>query len=91
MLPHGPKPNFAQEWALAPDFGDFEGAIPEGQYGAGAIKIWDKGTYLLLGWSVDKIAIMLQGERLRGRFHLTKFRQQGSEKWLVEKRSEDGK
>jgi len=72
------------------DFGDFEGAIPEGQYGAGAIKIWDKGTYLLLGWSVDKIAIMLQGERLRGRFHLTKFRQQGSEKWLVEKRSEDG-
>jgi bifunctional non-homologous end joining protein LigD len=70
------------------EFGDFVGEIPAGQYGAGAIKIWDKGIYLLLDWSANKIAIMLQGDRLRGCFHLIKFTQRGSEKWLLEKKAE---
>src|ERR1700730_18367259 len=36
-------------------FGDFEGTSAEGQYGAGTVKIWDRGTYDLQEWTAQRI------------------------------------
>jgi bifunctional non-homologous end joining protein LigD len=50
------------------EYADFEGEIPRGQYGAGTMTIWDRGTYVLEGWSADRVAVELRGERVRGRY-----------------------
>jgi bifunctional non-homologous end joining protein LigD len=59
------------------EYADFEGVIPEGQYGAGTVMVWDKGTYEpqdtmspqeQLGRG--KIDVVLQGKKLRGGFTL---------------------
>ncbi|HEV7162595.1 MAG TPA: DNA ligase D [Solirubrobacteraceae bacterium] len=47
---------------------DFAGEIPAGQYGAGKISIWDRGTYELLKWEPRKIEVALHGERLNARY-----------------------
>src|SRR5690242_11340601 len=56
------------------DFGQFEGAIPAGEYGAGRVTIWDHGTYELEGWTADYIAFTLSGSRVAGRFALVRFK-----------------
>ncbi|MDP1809527.1 MAG: DNA polymerase ligase N-terminal domain-containing protein [Actinomycetota bacterium] len=60
-------------------YGDFEGTIPEGQYGAGTVEIWDSGTFEPLDdgdpqdrLKAGKLAFMLKGKRLNGRFALVK-------------------
>ncbi len=61
---------------------DFEGEIPAGQYGAGTMRIWDRGTYELHKWESGKVVFSLAGERLRGRYAL--FRAGKSEKdWMI--------
>jgi len=59
------------------DYADFEGVIPEGQYGAGTVMVWDRGTYDSEGdiapdkqLARGKIDVVLQGEKLRGGFTL---------------------
>jgi bifunctional non-homologous end joining protein LigD len=59
------------------EYADFEGVIPEGQYGAGPVMVWDKGTYEPEGdippdkqLARGKIDVVLQGEKLRGGFTL---------------------
>jgi bifunctional non-homologous end joining protein LigD len=49
---------------------DFEGDIPEGNYGAGTMRIWDRGTYELHKWRDKEVMITLHGERVRGRYVL---------------------
>ncbi len=49
---------------------DFEGEIPEGEYGAGTVSIWDRGTYDLLSEHDRRIKIAFRGERLRGEYVL---------------------
>jgi bifunctional non-homologous end joining protein LigD len=49
---------------------DFAGEIPEGQYGAGTMSIWDTGTFQTHKWSDDKVEVTFHGERLRGRYGL---------------------
>ncbi|HVM11581.1 MAG TPA: non-homologous end-joining DNA ligase [Actinomycetota bacterium] len=61
------------------DYGSFEGWIPEGHYGAGEVKIYDRGTYEPIEWRHDKVTFRLHGERHRGEYHLVKTR----ENWLV--------
>jgi len=61
----------------------FEGVIPSGQYGAGTVKIWDKGKYELKIWAEDKIEFSLIGEKLHGRYVLTKFKKAGEKQWLL--------
>ena len=60
---------------------EFEGIIPEGFYGAGEVKIWDRGEYELLERSEDKILINIRGQKLNGRYCLVRFK--GDKKnWL---------
>ena len=66
------------------DYIDFEGEIPEGQYGAGTVKIWDSGTYELESESEKAISFILQGKRLKGRYNLVHLKQK---QWLIIKLS----
>src|SRR6266481_39584 len=73
------------------DYANFEGKIPEGNYGAGTVMVWDRGTFHLEG-KVDalkqlekgEIKFSLNGEKLRGSFVLVKLKQseKGNE-WLM--------
>jgi DNA ligase D-like protein (predicted 3'-phosphoesterase) len=49
---------------------DFEGEIPEGEYGAGAVSIWDDGTYDLLSEHDRRLKLAFRGRRLRGEYVL---------------------
>ena len=49
---------------------EFEGDIPKGSYGAGSMRIWDRGTYELHKFDDDKVEVTFHGERLRGRYGL---------------------
>jgi bifunctional non-homologous end joining protein LigD len=64
-------------------YGGFEGTIPPGEYGAGTVKIWDKGSYQLLVWNDDKIEFILKGGRLVGRYVLARFKKAGQKQWIL--------
>ena len=49
---------------------DFEGEIPEGEYGAGTVSIWDSGTYDLLSENDRRLTVTFRGKRLRGEYVL---------------------
>jgi bifunctional non-homologous end joining protein LigD len=49
---------------------DFEGEIPAGSYGAGTMRVWDRGTYDCLKWEPRKVEVALHGERLDARYAL---------------------
>ncbi len=63
---------------------DFEGTIPEGQYGAGQVEIWDKGTYVPIEKTSEKRIFMLSGDKLQGEYCLIKLKPKNSEgkNWL---------
>ena len=67
------------------EYGDFEGVIPAGEYGAGTVEIWDRGTYELLEEKLDGgLTVELQGERLEGVWTLVPAKLDGDEKnWLL--------
>ena len=62
----------------------FEGTIPEGEYGAGTVEIWDKGTYTLKSRSSNKIVFTLRGEKLVGDYILVRFKE--DKNWLFFKK-----
>ncbi|HUK84577.1 MAG TPA: DNA polymerase ligase N-terminal domain-containing protein, partial [Candidatus Acidoferrum sp.] len=72
------------------EYASFEGSIPQGQYGAGTVKIWDKGHYETKFWDESKIEVTLNGQKLNGRYVLVLLkRSQGKEKnWLLLKGKE---
>jgi bifunctional non-homologous end joining protein LigD len=49
---------------------EFSGEIPAGQYGAGTMRIWDRGTFELHKWEERKVEVTFHGERLQGRYGL---------------------
>lgn len=53
-------------------YADFEGEIPEGQYGAGKVKIWDKGKFHLIDKKPNKMEFELKGIKLKGKYLLVK-------------------
>jgi bifunctional non-homologous end joining protein LigD len=69
---------------------DFEGTIPEGEYGAGRVAIWDHGTYTLLEEKGKEIKFSLEGKKLRGGFVLVKLKwsKKGNE-WLLIKHKDE--
>jgi DNA ligase D-like protein (predicted ligase)/DNA ligase D-like protein (predicted 3'-phosphoesterase) len=64
-------------------YAGFQGTIPEGQYGAGTVKIWDRGTFETKIWKDDMIEFALKGERLQGKYVLAKFKKAGEKEWLL--------
>jgi DNA ligase D-like protein (predicted 3'-phosphoesterase) len=68
------------------DYKDFEGTIPEGQYGAGTVKIWDKGTYEIIEKNEKGLVIKINGTKLKGTFVLFKFKP--PKNWLFFKKKE---
>ncbi len=66
---------------------EFEGDIPKGSYGAGSMRIWDRGTYETHKFDDDKVEVTFHGERLRGRyglFPLNKRKGEGAGKdWMI--------
>ena len=65
------------------EYGDFEGEIEEGEYGAGTVEIWDNGRYEVESWKTDKIVFALDGKQLKGRYCLVRFKQAGDKNWLL--------
>jgi len=64
------------------DYIDFEGTIPDGEYGAGTVEIWDSGVYELESRRPDKLVFRLDGGRMRGRYTLVHFTEK-AENWLL--------
>src|SRR5512134_254819 len=73
------------------EYGSFEGVIPKGEYGAGAVIIWDTGKvkWLLdpdVGMAKGELKFVLAGERLKGEFHMVKIKPREGERsnpWLL--------
>jgi len=61
---------------------DFEGEIEEGRYGAGEVKIWDRGDFRLVSRKDDKLVFNLRGRKLKGSFVLVRTKK---ELWLIMK------
>gem|GEM_PF-678676 len=81
------------------EYGSFEGEIPEGEYGAGEVRIWDKGTYEELGDPLPeqirngKITIAFHGRKLKGEFHMVRMHgrpeDEGKSNWLIFKHKDE--
>jgi DNA ligase D-like protein (predicted 3'-phosphoesterase) len=66
----------------------FEGEIPKGNYGAGQVKIWDRGTFEILESAEKKLVVNIHGSKLRGRYGLIHFDTKGKN-WLFFKMKSD--
>lgn len=78
------------------DYADFEGRIPDGNYGAGHVIVWDRGTYVELedfasGFEKGKLLFEFKGHKLRGRFTLVqmKGRNNKGNEWLLIKEHDE--
>ena len=67
------------------EFGTFQGTIPQREYGAGSITVWDHGTYELEKWTTNSIAFRLHGSRVSGRFSLVRFKESETLSWFLMK------
>ncbi|ASU85133.1 DNA ligase [Nocardiopsis gilva YIM 90087] len=105
-VPKGPSLDPADKRLATPtedhplDYAEFEGRIPEDEYGAGTVVVWDTGTYrnlterrgeqVPIAEAVDggHLLVWLDGRKLTGAFALTRMR--GREQWLLVKRDDEG-
>ncbi len=107
-VPKGPSLNPANkrlamqvdDHALA--YGQWEGVIPEGQYGAGPVMVWDKGNYepvsvqgkalndeeALEAWQKGDFKFILRGQKLKGRWALVHMKGRGNAWLLIKDRDE---
>jgi bifunctional non-homologous end joining protein LigD len=75
------------------EYGDFEGKIPEGNYGAGAVIVWDRGEWVpiedpLEGLKKGKLLFDLKGYKLRGRWTLVKIKKSQKDWLLIKERDQ---
>jgi len=77
------------------EYGDFEGIIPEGHYGAGPVLVWDSGQFEVeanpeIALKQGKLRFSLNGKKLKGGFSLVLMRGRGTGKeWLLIKGNDD--
>ena len=79
------------------DYGSFEGTIPKGEYGGGAVLLWDQGTWTPVGdadagYEKGHLEFELHGKKLSGRWHLVRIAGKPREKrenWLLIKADDD--
>src|SRR5688572_29963708 len=85
------------------DYRTFEGVIPEGNYGAGEVIVWDQGTYEALGATSradgerrlreglrkGHLSFVMHGEKLHGEFSLLKLRRGEENAWLLIKKADE--
>lgn len=106
-VPRGPSTNPTDKRLAVPtedhpmSYAYFEGNIPDGNYGAGPVIVWDMGTYrnikerdgveIPMAKTLDngRIAICLEGKKLRGKYALTRFRKGKNESWLLIKMEDE--
>jgi bifunctional non-homologous end joining protein LigD len=94
-IPKGPtldskEKRFAAQTEDHPlEYADFEGVIPSGNYGAGAMIVWERGSYSTVegrspaeGLAAGKLDLVLRGHKLRGRFALVRMKGEGGKSWL---------
>lgn len=62
------------------EYAGFAGSIPEGEYGAGEVELWDRGVYECEKWTDDEVKVVLHGQRVQGRYVLIHTR---GTQWLV--------
>jgi DNA ligase D-like protein (predicted 3'-phosphoesterase) len=70
------------------DYATFEEEIPEGEYGAGSVEIWDRGSYEMVEQDEKKFVVNIHGERLKGNYALVRFQKAGENNWLFFKMKE---
>jgi len=107
-VPNGPSTDPRDKRLAVPTedhplaYADFEGVIPEGEYGAGTVMVWDTGTYTNLRASKEgdgatmgraieegKIEIALKGKKLRGGYALVRTGTGETARWLLIKMRDD--
>jgi DNA ligase D-like protein (predicted 3'-phosphoesterase) len=84
------------------EYAGFEGVIAPGEYGAGAVIVWDRGHYVNRSHDADgrpvaaaaaiergHISFDLHGRKLRGRYSLTRMRRRGKGQWLLVKADDE--
>ena len=98
-VPKGPSANPADKRLAVKvedhplEYGDFEGIIPEGNYGAGTVIVWDRGIWVPLedvqeGFEKGKLLFELRGYKLHGRWTLIKLKKTPKEWLLIKERDE---
>jgi bifunctional non-homologous end joining protein LigD len=76
------------------DYADFEGVIPDAEYGAGAVMVWDTGTFECPGAPLaEQVAgglaeVTLHGRKLKGGWKLLRWEARGPGNWLLIKRND---
>ena len=77
------------------EYGSFEGVIPKGNYGAGSVMLWDRGTYELLGdaSAEEQLArgdfkFRLHGEKITGEFAIVRMKRGKGNEWLLLKKKD---
>jgi DNA ligase D-like protein (predicted 3'-phosphoesterase) len=106
-IPKGPSMNTRDKRLAVPtedhplEYRNFEGIIPEGQYGAGRVIVWDTGTFrnvtkrdgqpVPLDQAIEngQLAIWLEGKKLKGGFALTRIRDGKKPVWLLVKKRDE--
>jgi bifunctional non-homologous end joining protein LigD len=85
------------------EYKDFSGTIPEGNYGAGKVEVWDEGTYHAIdsgdkksseekikdGFKKGHITIILDGSKLKGEFAFIRLKKAKDNDWLLIKKNDD--
>jgi len=106
-IPKGPSTDPKEKRLAVPtedhplEYATFEGNIPEGEYGAGTVLVWDIGTYKNLTEKRGKpvpmadavanghVKVWLEGKKLRGGYALTRFKKGKEEAWLLVKADDE--
>ena len=77
------------------DYGSFEGTIPSGNYGAGSVTLWDRGTYEWLGpktpaqmWESGDLKLRFHGHKIVGEFALVRTNRAKGKDWLLIKKND---